>query len=276
MSQRVWFITGCSSGLGAAIARAALAHNDSVVATARNANSLDELVALAPDRCKAMTLDVTDTTALRDTVQRALGIFGHIDVLCSNAGYGTIAALEETSDEQLARSIATNFIAPLQLVRAVLPAMRARRSGHLMMVSAIAALANHEGFSVYGGAKAGLEAAMEAVALEVKPLGIRTTLIEPGPTRTDFIARNLEPAANTIADYAATSGKFGSFLRSISGKQTGDPAKVAQLIVQLAHEEQSPMRLITGKYANTRAKSKLRSMLTEVETWEPRSAPTDF
>jgi NAD(P)-dependent dehydrogenase (short-subunit alcohol dehydrogenase family) len=273
---QVWFITGCSSGLGASIARAALNAGDSVVATARNAQSLASLVALAPDRCRALTLDVTNTSQMRDAVQTALGVHGHIDVLCSNAGYGMIASLEETTDEQLSRNIATNFIAPLNLVRSVLPAMRARRSGHLLMISAIAALANHEGFSVYGGAKAGLEAAMEAVALEVKPLGIRTTLVLPGPTRTDFIARNLESPQSPIADYAPTSGKFATFLKSISGKQTGDPDKVAKLIVDVTREAQPPMRLITGKYANTRAKSKLRGMQAEIETWESRAAATDY
>jgi NAD(P)-dependent dehydrogenase (short-subunit alcohol dehydrogenase family) len=275
-SPLVWFITGCSSGLGAAIARAALAAGDHVVATARNEQSLAGLVASAPSRCRAYALDVTNTAQLRDVTQRALGVHGHIDVLVSNAGAGMIAALEECSDEQIARSIATNFVAPLKLIRAVLPAMRARRSGHIMAISAIAALSNHEGFSVYGGAKAGLEAALEALAIEVKPLGIRTSMVLPGPTRTDFIARNLETGASTISDYAPTSGKFGTFLKSISGKQTGDADKVASLVVALSREPSPPLRVVTGKYATIRAKAKLRALGAEIEAWEARAAATDY
>jgi NAD(P)-dependent dehydrogenase (short-subunit alcohol dehydrogenase family) len=276
MTPQVWFITGCSSGLGRAVAQAALAAGDTVVATARDPRTLDALVAIAPDRCRPYALDITNTQQMRDVVQRALGVHGHIDVLVSNAGAGLIAALEECSDEQIARNIATNLTGPLQLIRAVLPAMRARRSGHVIVISAIAALSNHEGFSVYGGAKAGLEAAMEAVAVEVKPLGIRTTLVLPGPTRTDFISKSLEAGAMTIPDYAPTSGKFGTFLRSISGKQTGSAEKVASLIVELSREATPPLRIVTGKYATQRAKAKLRTLTAEIEAWESRAMPTDF
>lgn len=274
--SKVWFITGSSSGIGLALARAALLRGDRVVATARRPESLAQLVALAPDRCCPLPLDVTDAGQCASAVQGAIDRFGQIDVLCSNAGFGIIAALEEHSDEQIERNIATNLLGPLRVIRAALPHLRARRAGHILVVSAIAALANHEGFSVYGGAKAGLEGACEALAIELRPLGVKLTLVLPGPTRTDFIGRSLEGPAHPLPDYDATSTKFARLLAGMNGKQTGDPAKLADLMCAVTDEPQPPMRLICGKYAVNRAKARLRAMSAELETWEARTLATDF
>lgn len=271
-----WFVTGCSTGLGRALAERLLARGHHVCATARDPGTLEALVALAPDRCLAHACDVTDAASIRAAVAACVDRFGTIDVLCSNAGYAIIGGIEEFSEEQIQRNLATNLLGPINLLRAVLPVMRANKRGHLMFVSAIAALSNHEGFSIYGGAKAGLEGLAEAVALDVRHLGIKTTLVLPGPTRTDFIARSLETGANPIADYAPSAGKFAKFLSTISGKQTGDPAKVADLMIDATEAEAPPLRLITGKYATSRAKAKVRSLTAEIEAWEARGNATDF
>lgn len=274
--SKVWLITGCSSGLGRTLAERALARGHTVVATARRVESLAGLGAEHAERCLTLALDVTDESSVRRGVDACVERFGRLDVVCSNAGYAVIGGIEEFSDEQIARNLDTNLMGPIRLLRAALPVLRRQKSGHLLVVSAIAALSNHEGFSIYGGAKGGLEGVMEAVALDVKPLGIRTTLVLPGPTRTDFIARSLERGATTISDYDATAGKFARLLAGMSGKQTGDPVKVAELMIDATESENPPLRLITGKYALTRAKAKIRSLGAEIEAWEARAAATDY
>jgi NAD(P)-dependent dehydrogenase (short-subunit alcohol dehydrogenase family) len=274
--SKVWLITGCSSGLGRTLAERALARGHTVVATARRVESLAGLGGEHANRCLTLALDVTDEASVRRGVDACVERFGRLDVVCSNAGYAVIGGIEEFSDEQIARNLDTNLMGPIRLLRAALPVLRRQKSGHLLVVSAIAALSNHEGFSIYGGAKAGLEGVMEAVALDVKPLGIRTTLVLPGPTRTDFIARSLERGATTISDYDATAGKFARLLAGMSGKQTGDPVKVAELMIDATESENPPLRLITGKYALTRAKAKIRSLGAEIEAWEARAAATDY
>jgi NAD(P)-dependent dehydrogenase (short-subunit alcohol dehydrogenase family) len=274
--SKVWLITGCSSGIGRELARRALTRGDRVVATARNPERLAELVNEFGERALPVALDVTDPAQSRHAVDACVAAFGRLDVLCSNAGYGIIAALEEHSDEQLEKNIRTNLIGPLQLIRAALPVLRAQRSGHILVISAIAALSNHEGFAVYGGAKAGLEGACEALAIELRPLGVKVSMVLPGPTRTDFIGRSLEQGATKIPDYDATSGKFARLLAGMNGKQTGDPGKLADLTIALTDEGSPPLRLVTGKYAIARAKAKLRAVGAELEAWEPRGAATDY
>lgn len=274
--SKVWLITGCSSGIGREIARHALERGDRVVATARNVESLAGLVSDFGERALPVALDVTDPAQSRHAVDACVAAFGRVDVLCSNAGYGIIAALEEHSDEQLEKNIRTNLIGPLQLIRAALPVMRAQKSGHVVVISAIAALSNHEGFAVYGGAKAGLEGACEALAVELRPLGVKVTMVLPGPTRTDFIGRSLEQGAGKISDYDATSGKFARLLAGMNGKQTGDPAKLAALTVAITDEASPPLRVVTGKYAVARARMKLRSVGAELDAWESRSVATDY
>lgn len=274
--SKVWFITGCSSGLGLALARRVLERGHTLAATARDPATLGDLVTLAPKRCVALACDVTDAASVSSAVEACVARFGRLDVVCSNAGYAIIGALEEFSDEQIRKNLDTNLMGPIRLLRATLPVLRRQRSGHVLVVSAIAALSNHEGFTVYGGAKAGLEGLVEALAIELKPIGIRCTLVLPGPTRTDFIARSLERGTHRIAEYDATSGKFAAFLAGISGKQTGDPIKVADLMIDATESDSPPLRLITGKYAVARAKAKLRSLGAEIEAWEPRSIATDY
>lgn len=279
LAGAVWFITGCSTGLGRVLAERVLARGGRVVATARKVESLAELVAVDPARVRAVALDVTDAPSIPGVVQQAAQAFGGLDVVCSNAGYGLIAALEECTQEQIERNLATNLLGPIHLMRAVLPVLRSQpteRRGHILVVSAIAALSNHEGFSIYGGAKAGLEGVCEALAIETRPLGIKVSMVLPGPTRTDFIARSLDRPASPMPEYAQTSGKFANLLSSMSGKQTGDPVKVADLMIETTLVPNPPLRLVTGKYAINRARAKLRQLAGDLDAWEARGLATDF
>lgn len=273
--MRIWLITGCSSGFGFELVRAAAARGDRVVATMRSPAGF-----VPPDgmsgEVTAKQLDVTDEGQVRSVVAEVVRECGRIDVLVNNAGYGLIGSLEECSTEQIRRNFETNLMGPIFTMRAVLPVMRGQKGGHIINMSAAAAIENYAGFGVYGGAKFGLEGVSEAVAAEVRPFGVRVTLVQPGPFRTDFISRSMDRAPGEIAEYQPTVGKFASFLDGMNGKQPGDPAKAAGLIVSLVDAERPPLRLALGKYAIGKVRRKQASVLRELEAWEGQGAATDF
>ena len=272
----VWFITGTSSGFGREIARAALKAGNEVACTARNPETLQGLLTEFPDAARVYPLDVTNAAQVGQTINAAAQDFGRLDVIVNNAGYGLMAALEEASDEQIERCVQTNFLGSLHVLRAALPILRAQKSGHIVQISAIAALANHAGFSVYGGAKAAIEAACDALKIEVAPLGIKVTVVSPGPYRTDFIGRSQEKAATHISDYNVTSGKFAAYLDKIDGRQPGDPARAAELIVQMVQDGKNPARLFLGRYALDAARKSANALLQDAAAWEELSLLTDF
>lgn len=274
--SRVWFVTGCSSGFGRALATKILAAGNKLVATSRDSSTLHSLAEQFPGECITLDLDVTKPDQIAQAIARAEETFGGIDVLVNNAGYGLIGALEECSTDQMAKNLATNLVGPLNLIKAVLPLMRARRSGHIINLTAVAGVANHEGFAVYGAAKFGLEGASEALRIELAPLGIKVTLIEPGPFRTEFINRSLEKGAEAIADYDATSGKFRKLLESLNGKQPGDPDKAADAIIRVVDESTPPFRLPLGAFAFRRIRQKLNEQIAELDAWESLGKNTDF
>lgn len=275
-NKRVWLITGSSSGFGRYLTEAVLKHGDRVVATARKPEQLSELVEQYPETAKAVPLDITDTNEVKAAVDAALQAFGRIDVLVNNAGYGLVGALEEYSDEQMRRNFETNLFGAVNMMRAVLPVMREQRSGHILNMSAIAGFTNELGFSIYGASKFALEGVSEAVRGEVGPLGIKVTIVEPGPFRTDFIGRSLVRAERTIEAYNKTSGKFIQFLEKIEGTQPGDPAKAANVLIQVVESDKPPLRLVLGNYAYTKFRKKLKSLTTELDAWEAIASNTDF
>ena len=275
-SSRVWLITGCSSGFGAALAAALLARGQRVVATARNVDALRTLAAQFPETCRALALDVTDASQVKRVVAQAVEDFGRLDVVVNNAGYGLVGALEEFGAQQIARNFDTNFFGALEVIRAALPILRAQGSGHIVNISAAAVISNYAGFSIYGATKWALEGVSESLAAELKPLGIKVTIVQPGPFRTDFIARSLERAENHIADYDRTSGKSARFLDTMAGKQPGDPAKAAQAIIAAVESDTPPLRLILGKYANDKSRKKHADAERERDAREQVGAPTDF
>lgn len=274
--SRVWLVTGCSSGLGLALATKLLERGQRVVATARLPESLSNLVAHYPETCRTIALDVTESSQVNSAVAQAVEVFGRIDVVVNNAGYGLIGAFEELSDEQVSRNFDTNFHGALKVIRAVLPILRTQGSGHIVNISAAAVISNYAGFSIYGATKWALEGVSEALAAELKPLGIKVTIVQPGPFRTDFIARSLERAATHITDYDRTSGKFLSFLETMNGKQPGDPDKAAEAIIAVVESDAPPLRLVLGKYANDKARRKLSDNERERLAWETVGLPTDY
>ena len=275
-SSRVWLITGCSSGLGHALATRALARGQRVIATAREPAALGALAAAHPETCRTLALDVTDGAQVQSAVAEAAAIFGRLDVVVNNAGYGVIGAFEELGEEQIARNFATNFFGALAVIRAALPVLRAQGSGHFVNISAAAVIANYAGFSIYGAGKWALEGVSESLAVELKPLGIKVTIVQPGPFRTDFIGRSLERAASRLADYDRTSGKFLRFLETMDGQQPGDPARAADAVLTAVASPAPPLRLVLGKYAHGKVRRKLADAEKELAAWEPTGRPTDF
>jgi len=268
-------LTGASSGFGSALATEALNRGHQVALAVRDPESVAGLIAQFPGKAIAIRFDLTKAADAEMAVKATLEQFGQLDVLINNAGYGLLAALEESTDERIARNLETNFIGPFRLIRAVLPIMRAQKSGYVITMSAIAAYANHPGFAVYGGAKAALDASCDAAAQEVAPLGIKFTQVIPGPFRTDFIGRSLDHAPR-IPDYDGTVGKFGGFLSKMDGKQPGDPAKAAALILDLINAEKPPFRLLIGGYAYTMFAKKIVSMEAEMNAWKDKGQSMDF
>lgn len=275
-TDKVWLITGCSTGLGRALAQQTLARGYRVVATSRNAETLADLASEHPDRCLALQLDVTDPANVESAIHHAARSFGRIDVVVNNAGYGLVGAFEELSEEQIARNFAVNFFGALSVTRAILPILREQKSGHIVNISAAAAIANYAGFSIYGASKWALEGVSESLAIELKPLGIKVTIVQPGPFKTDFISRSLERGEKRIADYDRSSGKFLRFLESIDGKQPGDPAKAADAIIAAVESPAPPSRLVLGKYANDKLRRKLADAEKERMEWESIGVPTGF
>ena len=260
---------------GSALATEALNRGHQVALAVRDPESVAGLTAQFPGKAIAIRFDLTKAADAEMAAKATLEQFGQLDILINNAGYGLLAALEESTDEQLARNLETNFIGPFRLIRAVLPVMRAQKSGYVITMSAIAAYANHPGFAVYGGAKAALDASCDAAAQEVAPLGIKFTQVIPGPFRTDFIGRSLDHTPR-IPDYEGTVGKFGGFLSKMDGKQPGDPAKAAALILDLIDAEKPPFRLLIGGYAYTMFAKKIVSMEAEMNAWKDKGQSMDF
>jgi NAD(P)-dependent dehydrogenase (short-subunit alcohol dehydrogenase family) len=272
----VWFITGTSTGLGRCLATAVLERGGRVVATARNPEQVKDLLEQAPDRVITPRLDVTDPDSIAAAVATATAAFGRIDVLVNNAGHGLLGALEELTDEQSRAVLETNVFGVLAVTRAVLPVLRAQRSGHVVQLSSVGGVCGNPGHALYATAKFALEGMSEALAGEVGPLGIRVTIVEPGPFRTDFHGRSMT-FAEPIADYADTpAGRLRAGFRDQDGAQPNDPAKAAAAIIAAVTDETSPLRLPLGPEAVGRIREKLRRQLADLEAWEQVSLDTRF
>lgn len=271
-----WFITGASSGLGAALARAVLERGDNAALTARTTEHLDDLIAAYPNSALAVRLDVTDHQQVVAAVSAANERFGSVDVLVNNAGHGYRAAVEEAADDEVAELFATNFFGPVDLIKEVLPQMRQRRSGVIVNVSSIGAPRSNPASGYYTATKAALEGMSDALNREVAPLGIRVMVIEPGAFRTDFSGRSLMQSRKVIDDYADTAGKRRKENDHTHGTQPGDPARAAQVIVATVHAEQAPFRLLLGTDAIQIVRDELQGRIDEIDAWAHVSATTDF
>lgn len=275
--MKTMLLTGASTGFGRSLAEEALSRGYQVALAVRDPEKVADLIERYPEKAKAIRFDLLQSADAPRAIAETLAHFGSLDVLINNAGYGLLAPLEGTTDEQLERNLTTNFTGPLRLIRAVLPIFREQRSGYIINLSAIAAYANHAGFAVYGGAKAALDAACEAVAEECTPFGIHFTAVIPGPFRTDFIARSLDTEqAATFPEYTSTVGKFASILQRMNGRQPGDPTKAARVICELIEMEKPPNRLLLGAYATDRFSKKIAALEAEAKTMHEIGWSTDF
>lgn len=271
-----WFITGASSGLGAALAGAVLDHGHNAVVAARNPERVQHFVDAHPDSALAVPLDVTDHAQVADAVAAATDRFGGVDVLVNNAGHGYRAAVEEAAVDEVEELFATNFFGPVDLIKQVLPQMRARRSGTIVNVSSIGAPRSNPASGYYTATKAALEGVSDALNREVAPLGIRVMVLEPGAFRTDFSGRSLTQARTVIDDYADTAGKRRKENDRTHGTQQGDPDRAAQVIIAMVEGEQAPFRLLLGTDAIEIVRGELQGRIDEIDEWSHVSATTDF
>ena len=275
MPQKVWLITGASRGFGAEMARSALAAGHKVVATARNLKGFDSFGTQA--NLLPVALDVTDEQQVRTGVDAAIQHFGRIDVLVNNAGYGLLGAVEESSAADVERLYRTNVFGLLNVTRAVLPAMRRQRSGHIINFSSVGGYKSAAGFGVYCSTKFAVEGLTEALHDELAPLGIHATVVEPGYFRTDFLdSTSLVETSGRIADYADTVGKVRESAAAYNHQQPGDPAKLGRAIVQLVNAADPPLRLPLGTDTLQRIGEKNAFVEKETEKWRALAASTDF
>jgi NAD(P)-dependent dehydrogenase (short-subunit alcohol dehydrogenase family) len=275
-NSRVWFITGSSTGFGRVLADILLKRGERVAVTARNPDQIQELVAGYKDTGLALALDVAKPEQIAAAVAGAEKFFGRIDVLVNNAGYGYLASVEEGEEEEVRAMFETNFFGLAALTKAVLPGMRARRTGHIVNISSIGGLVANPGVGYYAATKFALEALSEALAKEVEPLGIRVTAIEPGPFRTDWAGRSLRLGKVSIPDYSESAGARQRQIAERSGKQPGDPVRAAEAIVTIVNSEQPPRNLLFGKIAIDMAREKLAYFSRTIDQWESLSLGTDF
>ena len=271
-----WLITGCSTGLGRAFAEAVLARGDHAVVTARDVTKVRDLAEKHPDTALALPLDVTDDAQVAAAVAAAGERFGGVDVLVNNAGYGYRAAVEEGADEDVRQLFDTHVFGTVRTIKAVLPGMRARRSGTIVNLSSIGARICPEGSGYYAAVKAAIEALTLSLRKEVAPLGITAMVVEPGGFRTDFAGRSLAQSAQPIADYADTAGRRRKEHDTVHGTQPGDPAKAAAALITAVESEEPPYMLLLGDDASDGFRAALDDLRTEVDVWEPVSRSTGF
>ncbi|GAA3909369.1 oxidoreductase [Microbacterium invictum] len=268
----VWFITGASSGLGRSLAEKVLEAGHQVVATARDISALDDVHDANPGSLLAATLDLTETDSLRAAVTAAHTRFGCIDVLVNNAGYGYTAAVEEGRTEDVARLFATNFFGPVELIKAVLPGMRAQGAGTIVNISSIGARAMIPGGGYYSAAKAALEGLSGAMRKEVEPLGLRVLVVEPGSFRTDFRGRSADHSDIRVEAYDEVLGRTGSAQLSA---QRGDPKRAATAILEAVEHPEPPSLLILGTDALAGFHASTAADAADVERFSRLTRSTD-
>lgn len=274
--SKTWLITGSSRGLGRELAKAVLESGDRVVATARTPQQLDDLVQKYGDNVRAVALDVTDAEAARRAVQTAIDEFGALDVVANNAGYANSAPIEETEEADFRAQIETNLFGVVNVTKAALPLFRRQRGGHFLQFSSIGGRAGGTpGLGAYQTAKFAVEGFSEVLNNEVKPFGVKVTIIEPGAFRTDWGGSSMT-IAPVGADYEQTVGEINRYRRSADGQQPGDPALAAKAVVDIVALDEPPLRLLLGKDALEHADRASRSRAAEAEQWAHITTSTDY
>lgn len=274
-SSPVWLISGCSTGFGRELAQQTIARGFKVVVTARDTSSIADLVE-GHDNALALALDVTRQASIDHAVKAALDTFGTIDVLVNNAGYGYQSSVEEGVESEIRAQFDANVFGLFALTRAVLPAMRKARSGHVINITSVAGLIGFASSGYYSASKHAVEGWSDSLALEAGPLGIHVTCVEPGPFRTDWAGRSLHQTPSNLPDYAETAAARMKATAEYSGTQKGDPARAAAAMIAITEHDNPPRHLVMGAWGHDAVTSKLKERLAEIEAWKQTSVETDF
>ena len=277
IKERKVLITGVSLGLGRALAKKILKQGGHVAGTLRHKSQMNDFEALAPGRALAIKMDITNPEQVQSGVEKAIATFGQIDVLANNAGHGLVGAIEETSDTEALKMLDTNFLGSLRVTRAVLPQMRQQKSGHIINYSAIGGFIGFPGLGVYSAAKAAVDIMGEALAAEVKPLGIDVTILTVGIFRTEFAGRSLQHTEQILEAYQETpAGKFRGFINNLQGNQPNDPERAAEVIIKLIESDEPPLHLALGNDAVKTIQDKIERLQQDIQAWQEISASTAF
>jgi NAD(P)-dependent dehydrogenase (short-subunit alcohol dehydrogenase family) len=277
-NAKVWFITGAARGIGLSLARQALAQGDAVAATSRTLDSLYQALGKDSAQLLALEVDLVSEASVQAAIEKTIATFGRIDRVVNNAGYGQQGTIEALTDVELRRNFDINVFAPLNVLRHALPHLRRQRSGHLFNVASIVGFqGGYAGWGSYVSSKFALAGLTETLAAEVAELGIKATVVYPGPVRTGFLSKNtLAVAQRSIAEYAEAQASLDLHLNGLDGKQAGDPEKVASLILQAANAAKPPVHLFAGKIATMLVEQKMQALRHDLDTWREASDATDF
>jgi NAD(P)-dependent dehydrogenase (short-subunit alcohol dehydrogenase family) len=265
--KKVWFITGCSTGFGRALASQVLSIGQQVVVTARKISDISDLIIGHESDALALSLDVTKPDEIKNAVHKAIDRFGRIDVFVNNAGIGYFGAVEESEDEAVRKMFEINFFGLANMTKAVLPVMRKQRSGHVINISSVGGLVAFPALGYYNASKFAVDGLSESLAKEVAHLGIHVTIVAPSGFRTDWAGRSAENSKIVIDDYAESAGANKSFIRGYSGNQPGDPKRAAQAIVKAVESKEPPLRLLLGAAALKGATAKLDVLKKDYDAW---------
>lgn len=275
-SSPVWFITGCSTGFGRELAKLVLDRGWRAVVTARDRERVEDLAQGRDGQALALALDVIDDDDIEAGVAAALKAFGRIDVLVNNAGYGYLASIEEGVAEEIRAQFEANVFGLFAMTRAVLPVMRRQKSGHVINIASVAGFCGFPGSGYYAASKHAVEGFSDSLAKEAAPLGIKVTVVEPGPFRTDWAGRSMTQTASTIPDYAETVASRMATTSKNSGTQAGDPVRAGEAMIALVAEANPPLHLVLGEWGHDAVVKKLKETLAEVESRRQTALDTDY
>ena len=276
MKNKVWLITGCSTGFGRELAKLVLALGYKAAVAARKPEDVQDIIAAYPQTGIALKLDVTKPDEIKAAVAQTLAKFGQIDVLVNNAGIGYFGAVEESEEDEVRRMFEINFWGLAHMTNAVLPHMRSQKSGHIDNIASIGGLVGFPGVGFYNATKFAVDGLSEALAKETKHLGIKVTVIAPSGFRTDWAGRSANNSKVVIDDYAPSAHKNKDAIRGYSGNQPGDPVRAAKAIVDAVEAENPPLRLLLGVAALKGARNKVDELKRDFDTWEATTIGADF
>jgi NAD(P)-dependent dehydrogenase (short-subunit alcohol dehydrogenase family) len=274
--SKVWFITGCSTGFGRELAKQVLAAGYQAAVASRKTEDVQDIIEAYPDTAVAVKLDVTQQPEIDRAINQIQEKFGRIDVLVNNAGIGYFGAIEESEEDEVRRMFEINFFGLANVTKAVLPLLRAQRSGHILNVASIGGLVGFPAVGFYNATKFAVDGYSESLSKELAPLGIKVTVIAPSGFRTDWAGRSANNSKIVIDDYKETAEANKNNIRGYSGKQPGDPVRAAQAMIKVTETENPPLRLLLGEAALKGARNKLELLKKDFDTWAETSIGADF